>query len=304
MAASFVYYLYMKTLRQALEWASEKQVAIGHFNITDAVTLRAVFEVAKELSLAQAEKIPVIIGVSEGERDFLGIGEAVAMVAELRKEYDYPLFLNADHTKSVARAKEAIDAGFDEVLFDGGKLSLADNVAQTKEVVAYAKQSGREVLIEGELGYIGSGSEVRKELPKGAALTENDITKAEEAAKFVKETGIDLLAPAVGNIHGMFKDIPDPRLFIDRIKEIKKATGSYLVLHGGSGNVDEDFVAAINSGVNVIHISTEIRRAWRSGVEKGLSSQPDEVAPAKLLAPALLEMKQVIEKRLRLFNAI
>jgi ketose-bisphosphate aldolase len=294
----------MKTLRQALAWAQEKQVAIGHFNITDAVTLRAIFEVAKELSLAQDEKIPVLIGVSEGERDFLGVHEAVVMVRELAKEYDYPLFINADHTHSVERAKEAVDAGFDAVLFDGGKLPFDENVRQTKEVVVYARAKNPSILIEGELGYIGSGSVVRKELPKGAALTENDITKAEEAARFIKETGVDMLAPAVGNIHGMFKDTPDPRLFIDRIIEIKKATGSYLVLHGGSGNIDEDFVAAIKAGVNVIHISTEIRRAWREGVEEGLKTQPDEVSPAKLLAPALKDMKIVIEKRLRLFNAI
>ncbi len=292
------------SLRQALKWAADKQVAIGHFNITDAVTLRAIFEVAKELSLGQDEKIPVIIGVSEGEREFLGVGEAVAMVRELAKEHGYPLFINADHTHSLEKIKQAVDAGFDAVLFDGGKLPLDENIEQTKEVVAYARKKNPDIIIEGELGYIGSGSQILKEIPKGAAISEKEITSAEDAVRFVKETGVDMLAPAVGNIHGMLKNTPNPHLFIDRIVAIKKAVGIPLVLHGGSGTPDEDFVAAIKAGVNIIHISTEIRKAWREGVEEGLKTQPDEVAPAKLLAPALNDMKAVIEKRLRLFNGI
>jgi len=294
----------MMTLRQALERAAEKGVAIAHFNISDAVTLKAIFEVASTLSLAEPEKIPVIIGLSEGERDFLGVHEAVALVKELREDHDYPIYLNADHTHSFEKIKEAVDAGFDAVIFDGGKLPLDENIEQTKGAVEYAHKKNPNVIVEGEMGYIGSGSEVLKEVPKGAAVTENDITKVDEAVRFVKETGVDMFSPAVGNIHGMFKDAPNPRLFIDRIIEIKKAVGIPLVLHGGSGIQDEDFIAAIKGGMNVIHISTEIRRAWREGVEEGLKSQPDEVAPAKIMAPALKDMKAVIEKRLRLFNLI
>lgn len=292
------------TLRQALERAAEKGVAIAHFNISDAVTLKAIFEVASTLSLAEPEKIPVIIGLSEGERDFLGVHEAVALVKELREDHDYPIYLNADHTHSFEKIKEAVDAGFDAVIFDGGKLPLDENIEQTKGAVEYAHKKNPNVIVEGEMGYIGSGSEVLKEVPKGAAVTENDITKVDEAVRFVKETGVDMFSPAVGNIHGMFKDAPNPRLFIDRIIEIKKAVGIPLVLHGGSGIQDEDFIAAIKGGMNVIHISTEIRRAWREGVEEGLKSQPDEVAPAKIMAPALKDMKAIIEKRLRLFNLI
>lgn len=295
----------MQTLREALKWAHDKQVAIGHFNITDAVTLRAIFEVASELSIGLDEKIPVIIGVSEGERDFLGVSEAAALVKEIREKHDYPIYLNADHTHSIVKIKEAVEAGFDAVLFDGGKLPLEENIELTKEVVAYVRRVNPEIVVEGEMGYIGSGSTILKELPKGAALTEDSITSAEQAARFVEETGVDMLAPAVGNIHGMLKDAPNPRLFIDRIIEIKKSTNDIpLVLHGGSGTQDEDFLAAIKAGVNVIHISTEIRKAWREGVEEGLKSQPDEVSPAKLLAPALKDMKLVIERRLRLFNLI
>ena len=145
---------------------------------------------------------------------------------------------------------------------------------------------------------------ILKEIPKGAAIKEQDLTKPEEAARFVKETGVDMLAPAVGNIHGMFKNAPNPRLNIKRIQEIKSAVQVPLVLHGGSGISDEDFLAAIDAGINIIHINTEIRVAWRQGLEKGLTEKPEEVAPYKLMQPSLDEIKKVVYNRLALFNRL
>ncbi|PIR59823.1 MAG: tagatose-bisphosphate aldolase, partial [Candidatus Pacebacteria bacterium CG10_big_fil_rev_8_21_14_0_10_45_6] len=125
-----------------------------------------------------------------------------------------------------------------------------------------------------------------------------------QVARFVEETGIDLLAPAVGNVHGMLKHSPNPHLFVKKIKEFRKAANVPLVLHGGSGIPDEDFVQAIDAGVRIIHISTELRRAWRSGLEKGLAEHPAEVAPYKLMESALAEIKAVALARLRLFNKL
>src|SRR3989344_5222327 len=136
----------MKTLREAVWEARDKGVAIGHFNISDSEQLRGIFEAAQELNL------PVIIGTSEGERDFIGVRQAVALVRSLRDEHDYPIFLNADHTYSFERAKEAIDAGYDSIIIDGTKISLRDNSAMSKQTVEYARQSGRDVLVEGEVG--------------------------------------------------------------------------------------------------------------------------------------------------------
>ncbi len=287
----------MKTLRQIIQEAEKNRVAIGHFNISDTLGLKAIFEAARKLNL------PVIIGVSEGERDFIGVRQVAALIKSLREEHGFPIFLNADHTHSLERIKEAVEAGFDAVLFDGAAtLPLDENIRQTREVVQYVRAKNKNVLVEGELGNIGTGSEIRKALPKGAAIKPEDLTKPEDAARFAKETGLDLLAPAVGNIHGMFANAPEPALNIERIREIKKSAKTPLVLHGGSGNTDEDFQAAIKAGVSIIHINTELRLAWRVGLEKGLKAHPDEVAPYKISSEAIEAIKAVVEKRLKLFN--
>ncbi len=288
----------MRTLRQVLEDAAKRKVAVGHFNISETAALKAIAEVARDL------KVPVMVGTSEGEREFLDADEAVAMIRELREKHGQEIYINADHTKSVAKAKEAVDAGYDEILFDGAKLSTEENIKQTLEVVAYARSKNPDALVEGEIGDIGSGSTIRKEIPKGAAVNPDQLTKPEDAAAFVRATGIDLLAPAVGNIHGMFANAPEPALDLLRIAAIREAAGVPLVLHGGSGNTDADFLGAIDGGVVIIHISTELRLAWRKGMEATLKKEPDEVAPYKLMAGSIEEMKKVLEHKLKLFNKL
>src|SRR3989344_4352798 len=288
----------MKTLKQIIQEAEKNKTAIGHFNISDCGGLKGIFNAAKELNL------PVIIGVSEGEREFIGTKRAALLVKNLREEYDYPIYLNADHTHSLEKIKEAVEAGFDAVLFDGGKLPLEENIKKTKEVVEYVKSINPDILVEGELGYIGASSVILKEIPKGAAVEEKDLTKPEEAGLFAKETGIDLLAPAVGNIHGMFKNAPNPNLSIERIAKIRKAAGVPLVLHGGSGIKDEEFIKAINAGISTIHINTEIRLAWRKGIEKALAMNPEEIVPYKILPAVIDEIKKITSGRLKLFNKL
>ena len=126
----------------------------------------------------------------------------------------------------------------------------------------------------------------------------------EDAVRFVAETGVDLFSPAVGNIHGMILGASNPALNISRIKEIAGAIDVPLILHGGSGLKDEEFVAAAQNGMAVIHINTEIRLAWRQGLERALKEKPNEVAPYKLLSHSIEEMKKVVEARLRLFSGI
>ncbi len=286
----------MKTLREYIEDAKDRKVAIGHFNISDLAGLKGIFEAAKELDL------PVLIGLSEGERSFVGAKNAADLVRNLREQYDYPIFTNADHTHSLEKIQEAVEAGFDAVLFDAGKLPFEENIQKTKEVVEWVRKTRPEVLIEAELGYLGTSSTILKEVPEGAATTLEDLTKPEEAKRFVEETGIDLLAPAVGNIHGMFKDAPNPNLFIERIAELRDAAGVPMVLHGGSGIRNDDFTAAIANGISIVHINTEIRLAWRNGMERALKEMPDEVTPYKLLLDPVEEVKKVVTERLKLFN--
>ncbi len=288
----------MKTARQTLKEAERKKVAVGHFNISDLAGLNAITEAVAEL------KVPVFIGTSEGEAKFLDRKAIAAYIKTLREELKLPIFLNSDHTHSFEEVKKAVAAGYDMILFDGGTLPIGENIRQTKKIVKYVRSKNKNILIEGELGNIGSGSTIRKELPAGAAIKLEDLTRTEDAAKFVRETGVDMLAPAVGNIHGMFANAPEPALNIRRIKEIKDAVKIPLVLHGGSGNTDSDFLASIEAGVNVIHISTELRLAWRKGMEGSLAGNPEEIAAYKLFSLVISSVKQVAIKRLQLFNKL
>ncbi len=287
----------MKKLIDFIKEAEEKKVAIGHFNVSDIVGLKAVFEAARELN------VPIIIGVSEGERGFIGVKQIFALVKSLRKEYNYPIFLNADHTHSLEKLKEVVKASFDSAVFDGSKLSLDENIKITAEAIKFAKSINPEFLVEGEMGYIGSGSIVMEEIPEGAIINPEDFTKPEDAVRFVKETGVDLFAPAVGNIHGIITG-GNPRLDIGRIGAIRKSAGVPLVLHGGSGIKNEDFLAAINAGISVIHINTELRVAWRKGMDAALSQNSEEIVPYKILPKAIEEIKEVVLKRLQLFNKL
>jgi fructose-bisphosphate aldolase class II len=244
--------------------------------------------------------LPVIIGVSEGERDFVGVAQARALVSSVHNE-GFPVFLNADHTYSVERVKEVVDLRYDSAIIDGAEKGFEENLKMTKESVDYARDHNPQMLIEGELGFIGKSSKILEEVPEGAAVSEETLTKPEEAKRFVEETGVDLFAPAVGNIHGMVKG-GDPKLNIERIREIKEAVGIPLVLHGGSGNTEEEFKEAIKAGISVIHINTELRVAYKQGLQRGLSENPEEVAPYKYLRSAIQEMQALVEKKLSLFN--
>lgn len=286
----------MNSLRVRLQEAQTSGKAIGHFNISDFVLLKAVFEAARELHL------PVIVGLSEGERAFVGTRQIAAFVRSLREEFDFPIFLNADHTHSLGKAVEAAQAGFDSVVFDQSALPFEENVRQTRLAVESLKSINPEILVEGEIGDIGTGSEIHDSSPD---LSKGLSTPA-EAKQFVDATGVDVLAPAVGNMHGMLKSMVEGRatkhLDIARIADIKRATHSLLTLHGGSGTNDEDFRKAIAVGINIVHINTELRVAWRDGLEISLRDHPSDVVPYKILPAAIDRVKLVVAARLRLFN--
>ncbi|MES3031045.1 MAG: class II fructose-bisphosphate aldolase [Patescibacteria group bacterium] len=280
----------MKTLHEHVAEAGKKGIAIGHFNISNSDGFWAVVLAAKELN------VPVIIGVSEGERDFIGVREVAAMVKAYRESTGQPVFLNADHTYSFERVKEVVDAGYDAVIIDGTELSFDDNVAMTKKCVEYAHSVNPHIIVEAEIGFIGKSSKLLDKVPDGVTLT-----TPEEAKAFIDATGAHMLAPAVGNVHGIVKG-GEPALQIELIKKIKDTTGVPLVLHGASGNSPEDIVKAIDAGISIIHINTELRVAYRGGIMKSLQENPDEVAPYKYLKGARVAMQKVAEEKLRLFN--
>ncbi len=271
--------------------------AIAHFNISNLDQARAIVEVAQELNQ------PVIIGVSEGEREYMGIDMVRTIVNELNQEYDVPVFLNADHTYTFEKVEEVVEAGYDSVIVDGAKLPYEENVALVKSCVdfvrGYEEKTGKRVLVEAELGYIGQSSSLNSALPEG--VTEANLTTPDQAKDFILRTGIDMFAPAIGNVHGMLIDAEEPKLHIDRLQEITAAVDVPLVLHGASGNTDEDLKASIDNGVAIIHINTEIRKAFRDGEMQYLAEHPNEVAPYKFGHEGQEEMKKVVRSKMMLY---
>ena len=280
------------TYRQTIEHAREHKISIGHFNISNLEALKGIVQAAVNLN------VPVIIGVSEGERDFVGIKQIVALVKAYREQYrNHPIFLNADHTYSFERVKEAIDAGFDSVIIDGAKLSIDENILIAKKSVDYAKKCGRDVIVEGEIGYIGTSSKILDEIPEGVS-----VTTVDECKKFVEATGVHMLAPAVGNVHGLLRSGVNPTLKIDLIKEISEALNMPLVLHGASGISSEDLENASQNGMTIVHYNTELRIAFRDAVKKFLEKNPDEVAPYKIMATSVDAVQRVVEEKLKIMN--
>jgi len=285
----------MTTLRTVLEKAESGAVAIGHFNVSDLVALKAVFEAAQDLG------VPVVIGASEGEREFMGVRQIAAVVKSIREEHNYPIFLNADHTHSLRGALEAAKAGYDWIVFDVSTLPFEENVRQTKEAVEALKGIRPDILVEGEIGDIGSGSEIHD------SVINLRLTTPEDAAQFIAETRVDTLAPAVGNMHGMTRTMAAgqarKRLNIERIRAIKAATHIFMTLHGASGTDDGDLQQAIAAGMTVVHINTELRLAWRRGFDTALAKQPGEVVPYKVLPHVVDAIKEVVKSRLELFSS-
>ena len=286
----------MKNLLTTCRDAEENGVAVGHFNVSDMTALKGVVAAAQEL------QVPVIIGASEGERKFLGDHQLAALIRSFREDTGLPIFLNADHTHSLEAAVAAAKAGFDAIVFDLSALPFEENIRQTKEAISVLKKINPDILIEGEIGDIGTGSQIHDSIPDLSA----GLTSPEQAKKFVDSTGVDILAPAVGNMHGMSASMVSgntrKRLDLKRISEIKAATGSLITLHGASGTNDDDLRKAIAAGINIIHINTELRVAWRQSLDKSLAEHKNEVVPYKILPPVVDAIRQVALSRLKLFN--
>ena len=288
------------TLHAILQRATKEHWSTGHFNASESDQMRAIVEAAKEAGTA------AIIGTSEGEAKHLGYFEAVALRDAFRKELGIPVFLNSDHHKSVEAAKVAIDAGYDSIHIDLSALPFEENVAGTKEIVEYAKHKVSSIKyqvsgisVEGELGYLRGDSKIQKEKIE---IKPEDYTDPGQATDFVAKTGVDRLAIAVGNIHGISFD--EPNLDIDRIKKIRGAVPESiaLVLHAASGIPDGQIRAAIAAGIANIHINTDIRVAYTEALRKELSEKPDETTPYKFDEAARDTLKNLIAEKLKLFN--
>ena len=282
-------------IKDYLKKTVSEKWAMGHFNFSENEALRAIVESAAEL------KTPIFVGTSEGESKHLGLKEAVYLVKAFREEFSIPIFLNADHHKSFETIKAAVDAGYDAILADFSALSFEENIKMTKQSVEYAKSKNPDIIVEGELGYVRGESKIQEVVE----IKPEDLTKPEEAARFAKETGVDMLAPAMGNIHGIVTKSAES-IDISRIDDIKKAVGEniYLVLHRPSCLCYQQFKNAIYAGISMVHINTEIRVAFTESLRKTLGDMPQETTPYKILTPSIEAMKKVIAEKLKFFNSV
>lgn len=286
-------------MKEILKKAQIGKYAIGSFNFSTAEVLKAIVAAAKELNS------PIIVSTSEGEGEFIGLMEAAALVDAWRYGTRLPIILNLDHGKSLETVKAAIRAGYNAVHFDGTKLSYEENISQTKAVVEYVKEIeekfGRMIIVEGELGYLRGSSSVHEE---ALEIKPEDLTTPEQAEDFVERTGVDSLAVVIGNAHGVFAQ-GEERLDLERLAQIKKTLGEkvFLVLHGGSGIPGEDVKKAIELGIVKVNVNTELRVAYKEGVEKEIQSDPEETTPYKILALSFEAVKKVVAEKIKLFGS-
>ena len=284
----------MKTIKYYLEKARKEKFAIGQFNFSDFSQVKGIVNECAKL------KSPVILGTSEGESKFVGLEEAVAMRDVLRKKFELPIFLNLDHGKSFEYLKQAIDAGYDMVHFDGSKLPLEENIKITKEVVDYAKL--KEVTVEGEVGKMGT--DASRLYDEKFEIKEEDLTRPEEALKFIKETKADLLAISIGSFHGIEISGVCPNLRLEVLKSIKDKIGDmFLVLHGGSGTPEDDIKEAIKLGIIKVNINTELRLAFTGNIRRALGDEKELIVPYKYLENAIKSVENLVVTKIELFGS-
>jgi fructose-bisphosphate aldolase class II len=287
----------MQTLREILDDAARRRAAVGHFNVCELATLKAI------VAEARACGAPVLIGASEGERDFIGTRQLVALVRSLREDLRHPIFVNADHTRSLPRVEEAARAGFDEIMFDASDLPFEENVEQTRRAVRLVREIDPAIVVEAEIGYIGTSSAIHADVPDDLG----PLTTPQEARRFVEATGVDVLAPAVGTMHGLLRTMvrgeAEKRLDVERIAAIARATPAFLTLHGGSGTNPDDLRCAVAAGIRIVHVNTDLRVAWRRGLETALAEHPAEIAPYELLPAAVDAVRRVVRARIELLGA-
>lgn len=244
---------------------------------------------------AATAKSPAIIQVSEGAIKYMGLKPFVAMVTEVSRAIapKIPLALNIDHGKTFDSVAACIKAGFSSVHIDGSSLPLKENIKLTKKVINFAHKKG--VWVQGEVGAIMGGHG-----DLGGVLAEIPIANIEETIKYVKETGVDTIAAAVGTAHGVYdnEDIKVPM-----VKEIKDGTKIPFVLHGGSGLPEDKIKKAVKAGVNIINIGSDIKIAFSQTLVKNCATTPKETDPRKLLSSTIDAVEAVVIRHMKIFGS-
>lgn len=282
--------------RHLMQRSRQQGFAVGAFNIDNQETLIAICRAAQHCNS------PVLVEVSQGEVNALGIENVRDMVDNYREEYGIEMYINLDHSPTVEDCKRAIDAGYEFIHIDisqaNHEATEEEIIAKTKEVVEYARFTG--ALVESEPHYFGGSSNVHDE-----AIDYEEIKKTfstpEGAQSFIEATGIDTFAAAVGNLHGKY---PVPKqLDLELLGRIRNAIDCQISLHGGSGTPLEQFEQAARIGVSKININSDMRYVFRKKLEEVLRENPDQYAVVKLMPEVYKAVQEVVEQKIHAFGS-
>ncbi|MBA3758078.1 class II fructose-bisphosphate aldolase [Candidatus Saccharibacteria bacterium] len=282
--------------RNAMQRARTEHFALGAFNIDNQDTLIAIARAAS------AKKAPLMVEVSQGEVEALGLENIRDMVDNYKTEYGVEMYVNLDHSPTVAAAIAGIEAGFEFIHIDISQArkdaSLDEIIAETRQIVDYARLTG--ALVESEPHYFGGSSNLHTENIDYEEIKKT-FSSPEGMRSFVEATGIDTYAAAIGNLHGKY---PVPKkLHIDLLRELRDATDCNISLHGGSGTPGHYFIEAVKVGVSKVNINSDMRVAYRNTLVKELTENPNEYAVIKLMDKVIDAVQEVVESKIDMFNA-
>ncbi|MEX0905731.1 MAG: class II fructose-bisphosphate aldolase [Balneolaceae bacterium] len=242
------------------------------------------------LQAAVATKSPLILQTSPSSVDYLGVDMAAAMARAGLKKYGVEGWLHLDHAESYDMIKQCLDAGYDSVMIDASEKSFSENVDVTSKITELAKNYGANV--EAELGYVAK---------LGQSQENAGFTNPEEAKKFVDQTGVDALAVAIGSAHGFYKK--EPKLDLERLEQIHKATDCALVLHGGSGIPGEQIQDGIRRGIRKINVATEIKNIFMKTLQNQLKDN-EEIDLRKVFPPATNKVNLLIQSKFAIIKNV
>jgi ketose-bisphosphate aldolase len=276
------------TNKELLERAKKGKYAVAAFNTNNLEYIQAILEAADEM------KSPVIIEAAQSEVDYMDGDVFVAIMRTLAGKMNIPIGVHLDHGPSYYEAIRCLNYGFTSVMYDGSALPLEDNISNTQKVVEAAHACG--VSVEGEIGVIGQAEDG----PEGPKVDADEVGLADPAQceQFVKETGVDCFAAAIGNAHGLYKR--DPELRFDLLQEIEARTQVPLVLHGGTGIPEKDLQKAITMGVSKINFSTVMRKGFLETLKQTLDDNPGDWDLMKMLTPGKEKMKEKAKEHVRM----
>lgn len=272
-------------LKELLKDAKENKYAVGAFNCYNYETIKGVIEAVKEL------KQPAIIAFGEKYLVNMTLKEVVNLVRTMTRDVRTPIAIHLDHTKSIDVIKEAINAGFTSVMYDGSELPFEENMANTKLVVDLAREHG--VSVEAELGSLKLGTNTNED------EADEIYTDPKEAKEFVEKTSVDCLAVSIGTVHGLYKG--EPKVSIERLIEIKNEIDIPFVLHGGSGTPVKTIHDAINNGITKINVNTEISYNVVETTKKELEKNPN-IHYSELSVKQVEAAKEVVMKYMEIFR--